>query len=74
MGLAPATWDGVALLAAIAAPVAAEAGGCEDLGTEDEKCDSMHSVTWASRATSEPSAPLGGRALWQMGHSSSSRS
>lgn len=33
----------------------------------------MHAVTWASRATSEPSGPLGGRALWQIGHSSSSR-
>lgn len=32
----------------------------------------MHNEMCASRAFSEPSGSLSGRALWQMGHSSSS--
>lgn len=37
-----------------------------------EKWESMHDAMCASRAFSEPFGPLRGRALWQMGHSSSS--
>ena len=33
----------------------------------------MHEATCCSRAVSLPSGPLGGRAVWQIGHSSSSR-
>ena len=42
--LAPAC-EGVAVLAATDAAVAAVGGGCELLGVELEKWDSMHSVT-----------------------------
>lgn len=62
----------MAELAATAAAIAVSGGGCVDRGPEDEKCVSMHAATCPSRAVSEPSGPLGGRAEWQMGHSSSS--
>lgn len=68
----PPPCEGIAALAATAAWIAADGGGRETCGAEDAKWDSIHAVTWASRATSEPSGPLGGRAPWQIGHSSSS--
>ncbi len=68
----PPAWAGVLAEAAMAAAVATAGGGREVRGVEEEKCDSMHAATWASRADSLPSGPLGGRAEWQIGHSSSS--
>lgn len=65
--------DGVAAEAATAAAVARAGGGCEARGVEVEKWVSMQDATCASRAVSLPSGPLGGRAVWQIGHSSSSR-
>jgi len=57
----------------MAAAVAMAGAACDARGVEVEKCDSMHDATCASRAVSLPSGPLGGRAVWQIGHSSSSR-
>jgi len=73
MDLLPEACEGVAALAITAAAVAVEGCGWDCLGPDEEKCDSMQDVTWASRAASEPSAPFGGSASWQIGHSSSSR-
>ena len=41
----PAAWEDVAALAATAADIAAEAGGRDDRGPEDEKWVAMHDST-----------------------------